>query len=153
MLLLLGGDIEICPGPQNTLSDFCNSRGFKIVHQNVRGILSNHQLFESFVNKTESKIDMICVSETHIKDGDICDNSSLYSLPGYVFLQRNRNVGISGSAGIFLKHEIKFRRRYVLENHLESLWIEICFKKKIKISINWLLPATSRGIKVFDKQL
>ena len=51
MLLLLGGDIEICPGPQNTLSDFCKSRGFKIVHQNVRGILSNHHLLESFVNK------------------------------------------------------------------------------------------------------
>ena len=41
MLLLLGGDIEICPGPQSTLSDFCKSKGFKIVHQNVRGILSN----------------------------------------------------------------------------------------------------------------
>ena len=77
MLLFLGGDVEICQGPQNTLSDFCNSRGFKIVHQNVRSILSNHHLLESFINKTESKIDVICVSETHIKDGDICDNSSL----------------------------------------------------------------------------
>ena len=35
---------------------------------------------------------MICVSETLIKDGDICDNSSLYSLPGYVILKRNRIV-------------------------------------------------------------
>ena len=67
------------------------SRGFKIIHQNVRCILSNHHLLESFVNKT--KIDVICISETHTKGGDICDNSSLYSLPGYVFLQRNRNVG------------------------------------------------------------
>ena len=87
MLLLLGGDIEIHTGPQNMLSDFCISRGFKIIHQNVRGILGNHHLLESFVNKTEPKIDVICVSETHIKDGDICDNSSLYSLPGYVFFQ------------------------------------------------------------------
>ena len=80
MLLLLGGDIEICPVPQNTLLDFCKSRGFKIVHQNIRGILSNHHLLESFVNKTESKIDVICVSETHIKDCEICENSNLYSL-------------------------------------------------------------------------
>ena len=78
------------------LSDFCNSRGLKIVHQSVRGILSDHHLLESFVNKTESKIDVICVSETHTKDGDICDNSSLYSLTGHVFLQRNRNVGTGG---------------------------------------------------------
>ena len=96
MLLLLGGDIEICPGLQNTLSDFCKNRGFKIVHQNVRGILSNHHLLLSFVNKTESKIVVICLSKTHIKDGDICDNSNLYSLPGYLYLQRNRNVGTVG---------------------------------------------------------
>ena len=87
ILLLLGDDIEICPEPQRTLSNFCKSREFKIVHQNVRGILRYHHLLESFVNKTESKIDVICVSETHIKEGDICGNSSLYSLPGYVFLQ------------------------------------------------------------------
>ena len=124
MLLLLGGDIEICPVPQNTLLDFCKSRGFKIVHQNIRGILSNHHLLESFVNKTESKIDVICVSETHIKEGDICDNSNLYSLPGYVFLQRNRNVGTGGGVGIFLRHEIKFKRRYDFQNHLESLGLK-----------------------------
>ena len=59
MLLLVGGGIEICPGPQNMFSDFCNSRGFKIVLQNVRGILSNHHLLESFANKTQSKTDAI----------------------------------------------------------------------------------------------
>ena len=57
---------------------------------------------------------MICVSETHIKHVDICDNSNLYSLPGYVFLLRNKNVGTGGGVGIFLKHEIKFKRRYGL---------------------------------------
>ena len=79
ILLLLGGDIEICLRRQNTLSDFCNSRGFKIVHQNVRDILSNPHLIESFINKTEPKTDAICVSETHIRVDDICDNRSLYS--------------------------------------------------------------------------
>ena len=110
VLLLLGGDIEICPGPQNTLSDFCKSKGFKIVHQNIRGILSNHHLLELFVNKSESKTDVICLSETHIKDGYICDNSKFYSFPGYAFLQQNRNVGTGGGVGIFLKHETKFKR-------------------------------------------
>ena len=128
MLLLLSADIEICPGPQNTSSVFSNSRGFRIVHQNVRCMLSNHHLLKSFVNKTESKIDVICKSETHIKDGDMCDNSSLYSLAGYVFLQRNRNVGTGGGVGIILKYEIKFKRRYDLENHLEILCIKICLK-------------------------
>ena len=35
VLLLLGGDIEICAGSQNMLSDFWNSRGFKIVHHTL----------------------------------------------------------------------------------------------------------------------
>lgn len=59
MLLLHGGHIEICSGPPNTLSVFCNSRGFKVVHQNVRGIRSNHHLLKSLVNKTEPKMMMM----------------------------------------------------------------------------------------------
>ena len=78
MLLLLGGDIEICPGLQNTLSDFCKNRGFKIVHQNVRGILSNHHLLVSFVNKTRVKNCCDLRIKTHIKEGDICDICILY---------------------------------------------------------------------------
>ena len=146
--------------PQNTLSDFCKSRGFKIVHQNVRGMLSNYHLLESFVKKTESKIDVICISETYIQDGDICDNSNLYSLPGYVFLQQNRNVDTGGGVGIFLKHEIKFKHRYDLANHLESLWIEICLKnsKSVLIGCYYRPPEGSKYLinnfsEVFEEQL
>ena len=81
---------------------------------------------------------MICVSETHIKDGDTCGNSNLYSLPGYVFLQRNRNTGTGGGIGISLKHEIKFKGRYDLENHLESLWIEISLKNSKSVLIVYI---------------
>ena len=55
MLVLFGEDIEIYSGPR-TRYQTCNSRGCKIVHQNVRGIPSNQHLFESFVNKKESKM-------------------------------------------------------------------------------------------------
>ena len=158
MLLFLSGDIEICPGPQNTLWDFCKSRRFKIVHQNVRGILNSHHLLESFVHKT--KIDVICISKTHINAGDICDKSNLYSLPGYVFLQQNRNVDTGGGVGIFLKHEIKFKRRYDLANHLESLWIEICLKnsKSVLIGCYYRPPEGSNYLinsfsEVFEEQL
>ena len=68
--------------------------------------------------------------------------ATVYSLPGYVFLQRNRNFSTGGSVGIFLKHEIKFKRRYDLESHLESLWIEICLKNSKSVLIGcyyWLL--------------
>ena len=103
---------------------------------------------------------MIWVSETHIKDGNICNNSSFYFSPGYVFLQRNRNVGTGGGVGIFLKHEIKFKRRYDLENHLESLWIEICLKnsKSVLIGCYYRPPEGSKYLinnfsEVFEEQL
>ena len=103
---------------------------------------------------------MICVFEAHIEDGDICDNSSLYSLRGYVFLQRNRNFGTCGVFGIFLKHETKFKRKYDLENHLESLWIETCLKnsKSVLIGCYYQPPEGTKYLlnnfsKVFEEQL
>ena len=159
MLLLLGGDFEICPGPQTRYQTFARA-GFKIVHQNARDILSNNYLLEQFVNKTESKIDVICVFETHIKEGDICENSSQYSLRGYVFLQQNRNFGTCGGVGIFLKHEIKFKRRCDLENQLKSLWIETCLKnsKSVLIGCYCQPPEGSKYLinnfsEVFEEQL
>ena len=44
-------------------------------------------------------------------------------------------VGTGGGVEIFLKHEIKFKRRYDLENPLKSLWIEICFKNSKSVLI------------------
>jgi len=77
LLLLLSGDIERCPGPTE-INDYCSSRGFKVVHQIVRGLLSNLPHLETFMNMTESKVDVFAVSETHIKEGDYSDNAALY---------------------------------------------------------------------------
>ena len=103
---------------------------------------------------------MICVYETHIMDSDNSDNSNWYSLHGYVFLQQNRNVGTGGGVGIFLKQEIKFKCRYDLENHLESLWIEICLKnsKSVLIGCHYRPPEGSKYLinnfsEVFEEQL
>ena len=103
---------------------------------------------------------MICVYETHIMDSDNSDNSNLYSLDGYVFLQQNRNAGTGGGVGIFLKQEIKFKCRYDLENHLESLWIEICLKnsKSVLIGCHCRPPEGSKYLinnfsEVFEEQL
>ena len=67
------------------LPGFCNIRELKVVQQFVRAILSNFHLLESFLNITQSKIDLICISETHIKDRDYSDNSDFYSLPSHTF--------------------------------------------------------------------
>ena len=49
MLLLICGDIELCPGPhaQENLSDMSKLRGIKLVHQNIRGLLSKKGILET----------------------------------------------------------------------------------------------------------
>ena len=84
----------------------------------------------------------------------------MYSLSGYVILQRNRNVGTGGGDEIFLKHKLKFKHRYNLENHLESLWIEICLKisKSVLIGCYYRTPEGSKFLinsfsELFEEQL
>ena len=135
VLLLLCGDVESCPGPQN-LSDYCSRRGLKFVHQNVRGLLKNFDLLEALVHKLDSKLDIISVSETHIVDGDASDNEELYVLPGYTLVKRNRKSGKGGGVAIFIKNSVNFKRRIDLENsHLESIWLEIFIKNSKSILI------------------
>lgn len=53
LLLLLFGDIELCPGPEENLMALCKQKGFKLVHQNIRGLLSNMAYFESLLSCTD----------------------------------------------------------------------------------------------------
>ena len=135
ILLLVCGDIESCPGPQN-ISDFCAQKGLKFVHQNIRGLLNNFSLLETFVNTANSKIDILSLSETHITNSDFMDNESLYSLPGYTFINRNRKSGKGGGVAIYVKNGIKFKRREDMENStLECIWLEIFVKKSKSLLI------------------
>ena len=59
-----------------------------------------------------------------------------------------------------VKHKIKFKRRYDLDNHLESLWIEICLKnsKSVLIGCYYRPPEGSKYLinnfcEVFEEQL
>ena len=50
MLLLLSGDIEVCPGPTN-IESFYKRKGIKFVHQNICGLLNKIPLLETFFFK------------------------------------------------------------------------------------------------------
>ena len=88
MLLLICGDIELCPGPhaQENLTDISKLRGIKLVHQNIRGLLSKKYILETLF--TSEKF-IITLSETHIASV----NSELFQIPGFKFVQKNRIAG------------------------------------------------------------
>ena len=79
LLLLICGDIQLCPGPhaQENLTDISKLRGIKLVHQNIRCLLSKKDILETLL--TNEKF-IITFSETHIASV----NSELFQIPGFV---------------------------------------------------------------------
>ena len=130
LLLLMCGDIETCPGPDR-MQKVCKNRGFKIFHQNIRGLFAN---FSSLlvVFETHREIDILTLSETHIVQDSYTDNESLYTIPGYIFIKKNRPQGKGGGVAAYIKSEIVWKERYDLENDdIESIWLEV-FPNKAK---------------------
>ena len=84
LLLLICGDIELCPGPhaRENLTDISKLRRIKLVHQNIKGLLSKKNILETLF--TNEKF-IITLSETHITSV----NSELFQIPGYKFVQKN----------------------------------------------------------------
>ena len=71
ILLLIYRDVEVQPGPQSfsrvELQEFISRKGMKIMHQNIRGLGSNFDMLQEFV-ESHNKIDMLALSETHLTD-------------------------------------------------------------------------------------
>ena len=79
ILLLICGDVEVQPGPQSLsrveFQEFISRKGMKIVHQNIRGLESNFDMLQEFV-ESHDKIDILTLSETHLTDNSFesCSN-------------------------------------------------------------------------------
>ena len=71
ILLLIYRDVEVQPGPQSfsrvELQEFISRKGMKIMHQNIRGLGSNFDMLQEFV-ESHNKIDILALSETHLTD-------------------------------------------------------------------------------------
>ena len=71
MLLMLCGDIETLPGPNLLTRDefqqhSVSSKGLKIFHQNIRGILSNFDMLQEFL-VSHKNIDIATISDSLVR--------------------------------------------------------------------------------------
>jgi len=124
LLLLSCGDIESCPGPDNSLGNFIARKGIKLFHQNCRGLASCLPNLTSLFTGRRNVI--ITLSETHITH----NTDSMFNIPGFDFTQKRRQSGKGGGVGVYISENIKWKRREDLENELlENIWIEICPEK------------------------
>ena len=108
LLLLIFRGIELCPGPhvQENLSDISKLRGIKLVHQNIRGLLSKKDVLKTLF--TNEKF-IITLSESHI----VSVNSELFQIRGFV--HKNRIAGEGGGVAMYLSDDLKWKRRTDLE--------------------------------------
>ena len=93
-----------------------------------------------------SSIDILALTETHIIDGQYDDNDSLFKIPGYQFIKRNRKDGKGGGVGMFIKDGVEWKRRHDMEHeNLECIWIEVHIKnsKSILVAVYYRPPEGS----------
>jgi len=97
-------------------------KGMKLFHQNVRGLFHNILLLSEFFQSFQNNIDILSLSETHLTNDD--SNVSLYKIPGYTRITKNRAVGQGGGVGIYISDRYNWIRRTDLEvESLECIWI------------------------------
>ena len=111
------------------LPNLLKHRGITIFHQNVRGLLTNidkvKRSFRDFKN-----IDILTLSETHIKNDAYNNNVKLYQVPGFKFIHQYQKNGTHGGVAMYVSNKIQLDcRKGIEEKMLECIWIEIYVKK------------------------
>ena len=108
-----------------------------ILHLNIRSIKKNFENFKLFVSSSSFDFSIICFSETWLDESSLT-SQSLYELPHYKSIHQIRNYGKGGGVSIYIKDSINFKPRpdlsinNTVEQHVESISIELLCKKKLK---------------------
>ena len=137
LLLVLAGDIELNPGPRQVpdLDQLFSCKGFKIFHQNVRGLHAHFEFITEFLTERKNT-DILKLSETHT-----IDNFLVFDIPGFTFIGKSRKSGKRGGVCMYIADKHDFIRREDLEAEgIESIFIEL----RIKNSKNMLISTFYR---------
>ena len=81
--------------------------------------------------------------------------TQLFKIPGYTFINKNRDVANHSGVAVYIKDDIQFIRRTDLEiNELECIWLEINFpnRKNVLISV-WCVVLTPVYIKISTQKI
>jgi exonuclease III len=103
-------------------------------------------MIDILLKEANRSIDIFAITETHlqhdIKDGEL-------NLDDYIFVRKDRETGIGGGVGCFIREDVKWQRRTDLERAgLEALWLEIFVKnsKSFLVCILYRPPNSSKHL-------
>ena len=106
-----------------------NLNHLKLMHLNTQSMCSTFNEFQLTVESYP--LDIITLSETWLKENPLL--MKYVQLPGYVTEFRNRENHRGGGVGMYIKDNIRYKRRKDIENiqsDLENLWIEVAGRNK-----------------------
>ena len=154
MIILLSGDVSQNPGPDGNLDnistvaskkfeEFILTRGLKVLHQNIRGLVCHMADLEEFLSRSNlGEAHIIGISETHVHK-DIRDSE--IEIAGFHLNRNDRKNGSGGGVAVYVNETLTHNRRYDLEDDsIECVWVEILFNKSKPVLVgNFYRPPDS----------
>ena len=109
---------------KQNITYFSDNSPFSVLHFNVRSLTNKLEDLQQYLGELVHKFSVIGISEMWLN----IDNESQTQLPGYSFVNNNRNVKTGGGVGMFISSVINFHVRNDLnlqrDGVLESIFVE-----------------------------
>ena len=128
------------PHKHTGLQDFLTTKGFSVLHQNIREMEGKKDLVADFL--FSNKVNIFSLSKTFLSHKNLTD----VEIGGYSFEYKNHKR-IGGGVGAYIRQGIPCTTGKDLEcDNLEMMWHEIFFKnaKKFLIAILYQSPIHQR---------
>ena len=113
----INSDKESLSGEAPELSKLTEQPGFKIFHQNVRGLYGTKDEISNILSK--NSINIFGVTETFLTVNQL---TTSVEIPGYSFEYKIRESGVGGGAGAYVKNGTPYVRRYDLEEKILNVF-------------------------------
>ena len=115
---------------------------FSLLHMNARSLPSHFSEFRRLIESLEVDFTVIGISETWLNN----QNSDLFSLPNYNFIENHRRARSGGGVGLYLSENVKYKDRSdlsIVDENMESIFIEI-MAESLNVSKNVIIGVVYR---------
>ena len=127
LLLMLSGDINPNPGPQEpqieNVWEIFNKKGLHFLHININSLLPKIDEVRSIAEKSNAAV----IGITESKLDDSVENSEI-KIDKYSLIRCDRNRH-GGGVACYVRNDINFNQKFIFSNSIENIFIDILLPK------------------------
>ena len=133
-IILLSGDVNLNPGPQNNaqqqnLWDNFSKRGLHLIHLNINSLLPKIEELRSIAKSTNAAV--IGISESKL---DKTIFNAEISIEGYDIIRKDRNRS-GGGVACYVRNDICYNSKQILQDDIENIFIDLLLPKTKPITV------------------